>query len=57
MITVGKSNFVTSATGLVDDGMPLSRVHEIKTPKVSERAAVRACGPTSCLTACPSPFS
>lgn len=32
-VTVGKSNFVSSATGL-DEG-PVSRVHEIKTPKVS----------------------
>ena len=34
-LAVGKSKFVNSATGLeVDDG-PISRVHEIKTPKVS----------------------
>ncbi|CAI8047738.1 Myotubularin-related protein 6 [Geodia barretti] len=33
-LAVGKSKFVNSATGLeVDDG-PISRVHEIKTPKV-----------------------
>ena len=34
-LAVGKSRFVNSATGIeVDDG-PISRVHEIKTPKVS----------------------
>lgn len=32
-VAVGNSNFVSSATGL-DEG-PVSRVHEIKTPKVS----------------------
>ena len=32
-VTVGNSNFVSSATGL-EEG-PVSRVHEIKTPKVS----------------------
>lgn len=32
-VTVGNSNFVSSATGL-DEG-PVSRVHQIKTPKVS----------------------
>ena len=32
-VAVGNSKFVSSATGL-DEG-PVSRVHEIKTPKVS----------------------
>ena len=50
MIAVGKSNFVSSATGLVQEGVPLSRLHEIKTPKVSSRArANRLEGAFGCL--------
>ena len=35
MIAVGNSNFVSSATGLVTDNGPVSRLDEIKTPKVN----------------------
>lgn len=37
-LSVGNSKFVKSATGLEVEEGPISRVHEIKTPKVSDRA-------------------